>query len=123
LFQLSEADLRRNFPQLQDNQDRMLRLIVKNLSLPPRLIGYSTDPAIYSTRMPIKVNYPRVRQGAALSFSGLLPPGLVLDQGSGTITGIPIVPIGEVAFKIVATNPRGSTSYDLAITVKDEEPC
>merc|ERR1711865_221243 len=123
LFQLSEDALRRKFPQLQDNQEYMLGLITKNLSLPPRLIGYSIDPAIYCTHVSIQINYPRVRQGAVMSFSGLLPPGLVLDQGSGTISGIPTMPVKEVAFRIIATNPRGSSSYDLAITVKDEEPC
>jgi len=122
LFRLSESDLRQRFPQLQDNQESMLQLIAKNLSLPPRLIGYSTDPAIYTTNAPIQVNYPRMRQGAVLSFRGLLPQGLVLDQDSGTISGIPTMQVKEVAFKIVATNPRGSSSYDLAISVIDEEP-
>ena len=120
---MSEDDLRRQFPELQDNEEYMLGLIVKNLSLPPRLIGYSTDPAIYGTDVPVQVNYPRIRQGAVLSFSGLLPPGLVLDQGSGTISGTPTMQISEVAFRITATNPRGSSSYDLAITVQNEEPC
>ena len=125
LFLLADdiPTLRRQFPQLQDNGDQMLRLIAENLSMPPRLVGYSSDPAIYSTHVPIRANYPRVRQGAVLSFSGVLPPGLVLDQGSGIISGTPIMQIEEVAFRITATNPRGESCYDLAITVKDEEPC
>jgi hypothetical protein len=125
LFLLADdiPTLRRRFPQLQDNDDQVLRLIAENLSMPPRLVGYSSDPAIYSTHVPIRVNYPRVRQGAVLAFSGVLPPGLVLDQGSGIISGTPIMQIEEVAFRITATNPRGESCYDLAITVKDEEPC
>ena len=122
IFQLSEGELRDRFPQLQDNKGHMLQLIARNLRLPPRLIGYSTDPALYHTNVPIRVNYPRVRQGAVLSFRGLLPPGLILDQDSGTISGIPTTQVKEVAFKITATNPRGSSSYDLSITVVDEEP-
>jgi hypothetical protein len=112
------------FPQLQ-NESHDVRKMMRSLHSPPRLVRYSTDPAICEVGCRIQPMYPILdceNAGAAVSFSALLPPGLVLDQASGSISGTPTTEVTETAFTVVVTNPVGSCRYDFAITIEEEQP-
>jgi hypothetical protein len=112
------------FPQLQ-REPRNVQKMLWSLRSSPRLLGYSADPATYEVGRPVKPNFPILdseNAGAAVSYSGLLPPGLVLDQASGTISGMPTTVSTETAFTVVVTNPVGSYRYDFAISIKEEQP-
>lgn len=88
------------------------------MSLTPGTIGSVTGGAEYSFA-------PEPDGGIApyelFVVSGELPPGLVFDQESGTIAGIPQAPGGEFAFTIQVRDAKGALK-DLPYTVVVEDP-
>src|SRR5208283_5275523 len=87
--------------------------------LPPSNLTYSTNPATYTVGVPITANTPSSSGGAVASYGVLpaLPTGLVLDPGTGIITGTPTVVTPKATYTVTATNAVGHTTCPLVITV------
>lgn len=49
--------------------------------------------------------------------SGTLPPGLLLNQMNGTISGIPSTPVTNSTVTVMASNYYGNTTIELQFTV------
>ena len=97
--------------------------LVASLRRPPRLTRYTSDPLRLTRGQPMRSpSHPLLApcSGVVVTYSGFLPAGLVLDRNSGTISGTPCAVVAEVAFRIVAASPAGSSTYNLAITVVAE---
>ena len=99
--------------------------LAESLRRPPRLTRYSVDPLHLMRGQPMSfgASHPLLApcSGLVVTYSGFLPAGLVLDRNSGTISGTPRVTVREVAFRIVAASPAGTSTYNLAITVVDAD--
>ena len=97
------------------------RAIVASLRRTPRLTRYSRDPLQLTVGEPTDPIYPLLAPGSGVvrTFSGLLPQGLVLDRTSGVISGTPIVVTPELGFRITASSPVGSSTYDFVVCVTD----
>ena len=97
------------------------RAIVAALRRTPRLTRYSRDPLQLTVGEPTDPIHPLFAPGSgvALTFSGLLPLGLVLDRSSGVISGTPIAVTPELGYRITASSPVGSSTYDFIICVTD----
>jgi alpha-tubulin suppressor-like RCC1 family protein len=67
---------------------------------------------------------PTSSGGAVVSFAvtGTLPAGLSINASTGVISGTPSALAAAASFTITATNPGGSASGSLSITVKDLPP-
>jgi len=89
----------------------------------PSGLSYSTSPAVYTIDEVIAANTPSVT-GTVASWSATpdLPKGLTLNTTTGVISGIPEVEVPEADYVITASNPYGSTSCVLSITVNEKAP-
>jgi hypothetical protein len=96
-------------------------LIDVNVAAPSDLT-YNT-PNIFTVNTAISSLSPTVT-GEELTFSIVpaLPSGLVLDPGSGVISGTPDVESAEGLYTVTATNAGGSISFDVTITVIETAP-
>ena len=93
--------------------------VIDSSVLPPTGLVYSTNPALYLQGVGITPNMPTVSGGGATSFrvSPSLPGGLVLNPVSGVITGTPTTAAASAAYLVTASNPGGSTTTALTISV------
>lgn len=87
----------------------------------PMIGPYSLTPAAYRVGREITPNTCAVDliNGGKPTFWWSYPPlpaGLVLDTETGTVTGIPSVPVAEAAYQIVASNPGGIGSTVLMVS-------
>ncbi|MEI7689236.1 MAG: putative Ig domain-containing protein [Candidatus Nomurabacteria bacterium] len=96
--------------------------IKENLLAAPSSLSYTT-PNIYTKNSTISSLSPTVTgQGVAYSVSPSLPTGLSLDTSTGIISGTPSEVTGQATYTITASNPGGSTTYGIVITVNDVAP-
>jgi uncharacterized repeat protein (TIGR02543 family) len=95
-----------------------------NATSPPANLTYATNPVIYTKGTAITNNSPSSTGGAVASYSVSppLPAGLVLNTGSGVISGTPTAVNPTSNYIVTATNSAGSTTASLNITVKDVAP-
>jgi len=91
---------------------------------PPTGLYYPNDPAVYTRGVAIESNNPFTTGGPVASFrvTPPLPPGLVLDQVTGTISGTPTAVVPATVFQVTAVNAAGSFNGSLSITVNDQAP-
>ena len=92
---------------------------------PPGTLIYSTNPASYTKGHAITPNVPSNSGGPIASFSvtPALPAGLVLDPGSGILSGTPTALAPTTAYTVTGMGVDGSpTSVALTLTVKDVAP-
>ncbi len=82
-------------------------------------LTYTELTVTYSPNVPITPNLASVGCGGAESFtvSPALPTGLILDAGTGTISGTPIVQTPHTAYLITASNALGSITVTLSIRI------
>lgn len=92
--------------------------------LAPVNLTYSSSLAVYTKGLPITANTPSLGGGPVSSFTIVpaLPSGIVLNGGTGVISGIPIVLSAPTPYTITASNSGGSTSTSVNITVNDVAP-
>ena len=90
----------------------------------PRELTYSANPAIYTKGVAVAENTPSSTGGAVVAYSiaPALPAGLILDPGSGVISGTPAERSAETPYTVTATNSGGSTAATVMITVEGRKP-
>ncbi len=92
--------------------------------LPPSNLRYTVNPATYVRGTPVAPNLPSWEGGVVFSFSvsPALPAGLVLDTATGILSGTPTAVASAASYTVTATNPGGSTTASLSITVDEAAP-
>ena len=85
----------------------------------PVNLTYSDNPAVYRVNSPIAPNTPSNAGGAIETYSvtPALPAGLSLDPVTGVITGTPTAVTAVASYQVTGSNPSGSASASLSITV------
>ena len=90
----------------------------------PQNLTYGHNPAIYTLGRSITANTPAWSGGsiAAFAVSPTLPIGLVLDSGTGALSGTPTVLAPAAAYTVMGTGPGGSSQAVLSLAVVDVPP-
>ena len=85
----------------------------------PSALTYSANPANYTRGSAITANTPSSSGGAVVSYtaSPTLPAGLSLNPTTGVMTGTPTVASAQASYVVTASNPGGSTSVGLVLSV------
>ena len=88
---------------------------------PTPSLAYGTNPAVYPRGTAIAPNAPVLTGTSASSYSVApsLPSGLVLNAGSGVISGTPTVTRATAAYLVTAVTGAGSLTCSLSLTVSD----
>jgi uncharacterized delta-60 repeat protein len=92
--------------------------------VPPSVLTYSTNPAIYTKGTAITNNTPSSSGGPVVSYSisPALPTGLSLNTSTGVISGTPTALSPAANYTVTATNTGGFTTVSVNITVNDVAP-
>jgi len=87
--------------------------------LPPVNLVYPTNPATYTVGAAITPNVPTIGGGVVVScgVAPALPDGLSIHPTSCTLSGTPTIEAATATYTVTATNPGGSTTADLVLTV------
>ena len=90
---------------------------------PPSGLSYSSPP-VYTKGTVINNLSPSASGGGVVRYAATpnLPNGLRLNSTTGLISGTPLAPTPATPYTITATNPDGSTTTSLNITVIDIAP-
>ena len=90
---------------------------------PPSGLSYSSPP-VYTKGTVINNLSPSTSGGTVVRYVATpnLPNGLRLNSTTGLISGTPLAPTPAATYTITATNPDGSTTTSLNITVIDIAP-
>src|SRR5690606_11952336 len=88
----------------------------------PSALSYNS-PNTFTVGAAIVALNPSVSGNVAgYSISPVLPDGLSLDVATGIISGTPTTGAATATYTITASNPGGSTSFGIEITVNDAAP-
>jgi hypothetical protein len=89
----------------------------------PSALSYAGSPLIYTINVPIPTLSPTIT-GTATSFSvtPALPTGLTIDPVNGQLSGTPTAMATAATYTVTASNPYGSTTFGLTITVDNLAP-
>jgi hypothetical protein len=87
-------------------------------------LNYPADPAVFGKGVEIAPQAPFYSGGPATSFTVKppLPAGLVLNPGTGAISGAPAQVAATATYRVTASNALGSTETNLTLTVNDQAP-
>jgi subtilisin-like proprotein convertase family protein len=90
---------------------------------PPSGLSYSSPP-VYTKGTVINNLSPSTSGGGVVRYAVTpkLPSGLSMNSITGLISGTPLAPTPAAPYTITATNPDGSTTTSLNITVIDIAP-
>jgi subtilisin-like proprotein convertase family protein len=90
---------------------------------PPSGLSYSSPP-VYTKGTVINNLSPSTSGGGVVRYAATpkLPIGLSMNSITGLISGTPLAPTPATPYTITATNPDGSTTTSLTITVIDIAP-
>jgi uncharacterized protein (TIGR02145 family) len=86
---------------------------------PPANLRYPANPVEYTVGVAIRPNTPSSEGGPVESYSvsPSLPAGLGIDTSTGEIAGTPTTVTAPAAYTVTASNPGGTTSVTVTITV------
>lgn len=106
------------------NAMAILSLTVNDSVAPPSGLTYTYTTGRFTTGNAIQSDIPSSGGGAVVSYAVLpaLPAGLILNTGTGIITGTPTAITAQAIYTVTATNSGGSTSVDLTFTVVPPGP-
>ncbi|MEP6793992.1 MAG: hypothetical protein ABJB16_06680, partial [Saprospiraceae bacterium] len=87
--------------------------------VPPTVLTYSSNPAIYCQDVAITNNIPTVNGDPTFIYSVTpsLPPGLTLNTTTGVISGTPTMGTAMATYTVMAMNACGNTTAGVVITV------
>ena len=87
-------------------------------------ITYGATPLTYSVGVVIANKIPSNSGGAAVTYavSPAVPSGLSINASSGIVSGTPALVAATASYTVTATNPYGSGTAMLTITVNDAAP-
>ncbi|MBL0313930.1 MAG: putative Ig domain-containing protein [Holophagaceae bacterium] len=90
----------------------------------PSGLAYTYTPARFTTGNAIPSDSPSSGGGPVVSYavSPALPAGLLLNSGTGVITGTPTAITAQATYTVTATNSGGSASVGLDFTVVPPGP-
>src|ERR1039458_7557274 len=90
----------------------------------PTGLTYTLGTAVYIQGVPITANSPASSGGDVTSYSATppLPAGIVLNTGTGVISGTAIKATATTVYTITASNSAGFTTAPLTITVSIAAP-
>jgi len=84
----------------------------------PSDLSYGDQSISYVVQVEIEANVPAVQGKVTLwTVEPPLPAGLVLDQGTGTITGAPVAEQDSIQYVVTAKGPGGKTQGAIEIDV------
>lgn len=91
---------------------------------PPAALTYAAGSSIYTKGVAITPDNPTISGGAVIAYSVIpaLPAGLVLNAGTGVISGTPTVVSAMASYTVTAAGSGGNTTATLSITVNDQAP-
>ena len=106
-----------------------LQIIIQiNITIaPPSGLRYYPTSSFYiagqaSFTIVPTITLPRESQKVAYTVSPALPPGMILNDSTGIISGAPTSTTPGVQYVVTATNDGGSTTASLKITVLPAQP-
>jgi hypothetical protein len=84
------------------------------------VLEYSARIVVWPHGVPLEANAPLDPDwhGAVFTVAPPLPDEMLLDPGTGTITGSPVRPVETTTFKVTATKGGQTASTTLEVTVK-----
>jgi hypothetical protein len=87
----------------------------------PSALSYTVSTAVYRMGVAIAPDNPTSTGGSVISYSvsPALPTGIVLDTGTGIISGTPTVLAAAANYIVTATNASGSAAETLRFTVNN----
>jgi hypothetical protein len=90
----------------------------------PSALVYPNSALTFTVNQAIAPQTPSNAGGAVVSYSvsPALPAGLVLDSGTGVLSGRPTAITASAAYTVTAVNTGGSTTATLTIAVNDAAP-
>ena len=90
----------------------------------PTGLTYTLGTAVYIQGVPITTNSPASSGGDVTSYSATppLPAGIVLNTGTGVISGTAIKATATTVYTVTASNSAGFTTAPLTITVSIAPP-
>ncbi len=90
----------------------------------PVSISYALNPVVYSKTVLISPNTPQFTGGTPQSYSisPALPAGVNFSTTTGTISGTPAAAAAMATYVVTASNPGGSVTTNLTLTVNDLAP-
>jgi hypothetical protein len=91
---------------------------------PPVALSYSTNPATYTRNTAITPNMPSNGGGPITTYTVApsLPAGLLLNAGTGVITGTPTATTASATYVMRGTNSYDFTQYNLVLAVNEMPP-
>jgi len=90
----------------------------------PQALMFANDPGVYTKGVAIAPNPPFTSGGRPTSYRvrPALPAGLVLDPGTGVISGTPTAVTPQASYEITAGNSAGTATASLTLAVNDQAP-
>jgi len=90
----------------------------------PSALAYTTSTVVYTKGVAIAPDSPKSSGGAVTSYSvsPALPEGLVLNAGTGIVSGTPSAVTAAGTYLVTASGAAGSATAFLSITVNDQPP-
>ncbi len=88
----------------------------------PSAISYANSSAAYVRGVPSRPMLRQADRATSYSVSPALPTGLILNSGTGIISGTPTAVAAQASYTVTATGSGGSITTTLTIRVNDQPP-
>jgi hypothetical protein len=88
----------------------------------PSNLSYPSPQTLIAGQAATPINPTVTGTVTSFSVSPVLPAGLVLNTGTGQITGTPSAVVAQASYIITAANSAGSTTFSFAVAVNPAAP-